>query len=191
MPKGYQPTYKRAVFGLGNGVDIDIKAMEANQQLHAYTVLQQNTKIISFEPHLHAPGQRMCLEAIWGYNIQTLNCVGYDHNWVRSYQYDENYAPLLPKGTILKMTGWLDNSAKNANVIEPRTREDRGSLPGRQQICLLGDVLQRRPLDSAPRQHCADRKHQADREHDHEYGRHEQVRPQRAAPSCITCSGWR
>ena len=77
------------------------------------------------------------------------------------------------------------------NVIEPRTREDRGSLPGRQQICLVGDVLQRRPLDSAPRQHCADRKHQADREHDHEYGRHEQVRPQRAAPSCITCSGWR
>ena len=28
---------------------------------------------------------RMCLEAIWGYNIQTLNCVGYDHNWVRGY----------------------------------------------------------------------------------------------------------
>jgi hypothetical protein len=85
QPKGYQPTYKRAVFGLGNGVDIDIKAMEANQQLHAYTVLQQHTKIISFEPHLHAPGARMCLEAIWGYNIQTLNCVGYDHNWVRGY----------------------------------------------------------------------------------------------------------
>src|SRR6516162_875051 len=56
MPKDYQPTYKRAVFGLGNGVDIDIRAMEANQQLHAYTVLQQHTKIISFEPHLHAPG---------------------------------------------------------------------------------------------------------------------------------------
>jgi hypothetical protein len=59
MPKDYKPTYKRAVFGLGNGVDIDIRAMEANQQLHAYTVLQQHTKIISFEPHLHAPGQRM------------------------------------------------------------------------------------------------------------------------------------
>ena len=50
------PPPKRAVFGLGNGVDIDIKAMEANQQLHAYTVLQPHTKIISFEPHLHAPG---------------------------------------------------------------------------------------------------------------------------------------
>ena len=35
-----------------------------------------------FEPHLHAPGARMCLEAIWGINIETLSCSGYDHNWV-------------------------------------------------------------------------------------------------------------
>ncbi len=41
QPKGYKPKYKRAAFALGNGVDIDIKAMEANQQLHAYTVLQE------------------------------------------------------------------------------------------------------------------------------------------------------
>jgi hypothetical protein len=59
-------------------------------------VLSQNIKILSFEPHLHAPGKRMCLEAIWGYNIQTLNCVGYDHNWVRATLHDES-APLLPK----------------------------------------------------------------------------------------------
>src|SRR5688572_32302615 len=64
-PKGYKPEYRPAGRSLGNGVDIDIKAMEANQQLHAYTVLQQHTKIVSFEPHLHAPGARMCLEAIW------------------------------------------------------------------------------------------------------------------------------
>ena len=78
---------RQALVALGNGVDIDIKGMTADQQLHAYAVLQENTKIVSFEPHLHAPGQRMCLEAIWGYNIQTLSCVGYDHNWVRGYTY--------------------------------------------------------------------------------------------------------
>ena len=66
-PKGYKPMYRRASVGLGNGVDIDIKPMEANQQLHAYAVLQEHTKIMTFEPHLHAPGMRMCLEAIWGY----------------------------------------------------------------------------------------------------------------------------
>jgi hypothetical protein len=127
MPKGYTPTYKRAVFGLGNGVDIDIKAMEPNQQLHAYTVLQQNTKIISFEPHLHAPGARMCLEAIWGYTIQTLNCVGYDHNWVRGYDYTDDSAPLLPKGTILHIVGYMDNSPSNRNVPDPRNWQGSGN----------------------------------------------------------------
>ena len=127
MPKDYKPIYKRAVFGLGNGVDIDIRAMEANQQLHAYTVLQQHTKIISFEPHLHAPGQRMCLEAIWGYNIQTLNCVGYDHNWVRGYDYTDDSAPLLPKGTILHIIGFMDNSPTNKNVPDPRNWQGSGN----------------------------------------------------------------
>jgi hypothetical protein len=127
MPKDYKPTYKRAVFGLGNGVDIDIRAMEANQQLHAYTVLQQHTKIISFEPHLHAPGARMCLEAIWGYTIQTLNCVGYDHNWVRGYDYTDDSAPLLPKGTILHIVGYMDNSPTNKNVPDPRNWQGSGN----------------------------------------------------------------
>jgi mono/diheme cytochrome c family protein len=127
MPRDYQPTYKRAVFGLGNGVDIDIKAMEPNQQLHAYTVLQQHTKIISFEPHLHAPGARMCLEAIWGFNIQTLNCVGYDHNWVRGYDYTDDSAPLLPKGTILHIIGYMDNSPSNRNVPDPRNWQGSGN----------------------------------------------------------------
>ena len=90
FPKDYKPTVRSRAAGLGNGVDIDMRPNEANQQLHAYNVLHENTKITSFEPHLHAPGVRMCLEAIWGYNIQTLTCVGYDHNWVRVYDYDDD-----------------------------------------------------------------------------------------------------
>jgi hypothetical protein len=127
MPRGYRPEYKRARFGLGNGVDIDIRAMEPRQQLHAYAVLQQNTKIISFEPHLHAPGTRMCLEAIWGYNIQTLTCAGYDHNWVRGYAYADGYQPLLPKGTILHIIGYMDNSPSNKNVADPRNWSGSGN----------------------------------------------------------------
>jgi len=127
MPKDYKPIYKQALIALGNGVDIDIKGMTADQQLHAYAVLQENTKIVSFEPHLHAPGQRMCLEAIWGYNIQTLNCVGYDHNWVRGYTYQDDYAPLLPKGTILHIIGFMNNSPSNKNVPDPRNWEGSGN----------------------------------------------------------------
>jgi hypothetical protein len=127
MPKGYKPAYKRSLIGLGNGVDIDIKGMEAGQLLHAYAVLNENTKIISFEPHLHAPGTRMCLEAIWGYNIQTLSCVGYDHNWVRGYSYVDDVAPLLPKGTILHIIGYFDNTPGNKNVPDPRNWSGSGN----------------------------------------------------------------
>ena len=127
MPKGYKPEYRRATYALGNGVDIDIKAMEPGQQLHAYAVLKENTKILSFEPHLHAPGARMCLEAIWGYNIQTISCVGYDHNWVRGYDYDDDSAPLLPKDTILHIVGYMDNSPSNKNVPDPRNWQGSGN----------------------------------------------------------------
>jgi mono/diheme cytochrome c family protein len=126
-PKGYKPTVRRSQRALGNGVDIDIKAMEAGQQLHAYTVLQEHTKITAFEPHLHAPGARMCLEAIWGINVQTLTCAGYDHNWVRGYDYDDDHAPLLPKGTILHIIGYMDNSPSNRNVPDPRNWQGSGN----------------------------------------------------------------
>lgn len=126
-PKGYKPEFRRALIGLGNGVDIDVKAMTTDQQLHAYTVLQEPTKLVSFEPHLHAPGTRMCLEAIWGYNIQTLSCVGYDHNWVRGYSYADDVAPLLPKGTILHITGYMNNSPSNKNVPDPRNWQGSGN----------------------------------------------------------------
>ncbi len=125
---GYQPTLKPSQSrGLGNGLDISIRPNEANQQLHAYTVLQENTKVTSFEPHLHAPGARMCLEAIWGLNIQTLSCAGYDHNWVRGYDYADDAAPLLPKGTILHITGYMDNSPSNKNVPDPRNWQGSGN----------------------------------------------------------------
>jgi hypothetical protein len=127
-PKGYQPTVKASGSrSLGNGVDISIRPNEANQQLHAYTVLQEHTKITSFEPHLHAPGARMCLEAIWGYNIETLSCSGYDHNWVRGYDYADDSAPLLPKGTILDIIGYMDNSPANRNVPDPRNWQGSGN----------------------------------------------------------------
>ena len=126
-PKGYKPKYKRAQRNLGNAVDIDIKPMEKDQELHAYYVLPEHTKITTFEPHLHAPGARMCLEAVWGINIQTLTCAGYDHNWVRGYEYAPGYEPLLPKGTILHITGYMDNTPGNENIPDPRNWQGSGN----------------------------------------------------------------
>ena len=126
-PKGYEPKYERAILGLGNGVDISIAGNQDGQELHAYRVLEEHTKIITFEPHLHAPGERMCLEAIWGYTVETLSCVGYDHNWVRGYAYKADAAPLLPKGTILHIVGYMNNTETNPNVPDPRNWQGSGN----------------------------------------------------------------
>ena len=126
-PVGYEPKYERVTLGLGNGVDISIAGNQNNQELHAYTVLEQHTKFITFEPHLHAPGERMCLEAIWGYTVETLSCVGYDHNWVRGYAFEDQAAPLLPKGTIMHIVGYMNNTETNPNVPDARNWQGSGN----------------------------------------------------------------
>ena len=137
-PEGYEPKYERVSLGLGNGVDISIAGNQDNQELHAYTVLEQHTKFITFEPHLHAPGERMCLEAIWGYTVETLACVGYDHNWVRGYAFEDDAAPLLPKGTIMHIVGYMNNTETNPNVPDPRNWQGSGNRSVTNMFIVLG-----------------------------------------------------
>ena len=125
-PRGYEPEKRMELLFFGNGPDLDIRPLEADQRHDAYFTMPENAKISVFEPHMHAPGVRMCMEAIWGTTVQTLNCAGYDHNWVRVYKYEDDAAPLLPKGTILHLTGYFDNSPANPNVVDPRNWSGSG-----------------------------------------------------------------
>ena len=125
-PKGYEPTKQTQFLFFGNGPDIDIRGMDPDQRLDAYYTLPENAKINVFEPHMHAPGVRMCLDAVWGITTHTLNCAGYDHNWVRVYNYEDDAAPLLPKGTILHLSGFFNNSPSNPNVADPRNWSGAG-----------------------------------------------------------------
>jgi hypothetical protein len=118
-PKGYTPAIRERLLTIGTGA-IDVRPMEAGQKIESFTTLQSHTKLTVFEPHMHAAGVRMCLDASWGSKIETLSCAGYDHNWVRSYQYEDDVTPLLPKGTILRLTGYYDNTPSNKNVVDPR-----------------------------------------------------------------------
>jgi hypothetical protein len=127
FPEGYEPLYQGSITSLANGTDIDIRAGQAGQELDAYTVVTQPTKIISFEPHLHAPGERMCLEAVWGFKAETLACVGYDHNWVRTYVFEDMYQPLIPPGTVLHIRGYMNNSETNSNIADSRNWQGAGN----------------------------------------------------------------
>jgi len=118
-PEGYKPTMVVRAIGPAT-LDLDIRPMEADQKFEAFTTLERHTKVTLFEPHMHAAGVRMCLDAIVGSVAETLSCAGYNHNWVRVYAYEDDATPLLPAGTILRVTGYFDNTPANKNVSDPR-----------------------------------------------------------------------
>jgi len=126
-PKEYKPEYGISSVQLGDGINMSIPAGTTETELHSYAVLTKPTKISAFEPHLHGPGVRMCLEAIWGASTETLSCAGYDHNWVINYTYEDHVQPLLPAGTILHATAYMNNSQSNFNVAEPRNWQGAGN----------------------------------------------------------------
>lgn len=117
--KGYQPKKRIGNITFGTG-ELDILPLKSDQQIHFFRTLDENVKLMQFGPHMHAAGVRICLEAIWGGTAETLNCAGYDHNWLQYYRYSDDAAPLLPKGTVLHGIGYFDNSPSNPNVTDPR-----------------------------------------------------------------------
>ncbi len=48
--EGYEPKYKSGISILGNGSDISVEGNADNQTIHAYQVLDEHTKVITFEP---------------------------------------------------------------------------------------------------------------------------------------------
>ena len=123
------------------GLDLDIRPMEANQKIEAVSTLTDNIKMVVFEPHMHAAGVRLCLDAIWMGQVQTLSCAGYNHNWVRVYSYADSVAPLLPKGTILRVTGYFDNTPNNKNVVDPRNWSGLGHRSIDNMMVNIGQVI--------------------------------------------------
>ena len=139
-PDGYQPKYNAP----GPGIfltfnDLDIPGGADNLRFDAMGVTKNPSKLVTFEPHMHAGGTRMCLNAQYPNGVrETLTCAGYDHNWVKVYNYEDDAAPLLPAGTILHAIAWYDNSAGNRNIIEPRNWHGLGSRSMDDMFFFLG-----------------------------------------------------
>ena len=43
----------------------------------------------------------------------------FDFNWMTNYIYADDAAPLLPRGTALRVTAWYDNTRDNKNNPDP------------------------------------------------------------------------
>jgi hypothetical protein len=127
-PRGYKPKVHSRLLHIATNPDlIDIPAMAKDVRFDGIVTLQDNMKITVFEPHMHYPGVRQCLEATYGQTVETLSCAGYNHSWVLAYTYGDDVAPLLPKGTILRIIGYFDNSQTNPFVPDPRNWSGGGN----------------------------------------------------------------
>ena len=86
-----------------------------------FSVLKENAIIENFQPHFHLRGKAMQVEAILpDGGRQIISYVSnFNFNWMTNYIYDDDAAPLLPKGTVIHVTAWYDNTRGNKNNPDP------------------------------------------------------------------------
>jgi hypothetical protein len=118
-PKGQEPKYRQqlSLWGAG-GIDIAPNEVKVTQGFHNMT---RAGRIESLQPHMHLRGKAMLLEAITpDGRKQVLSYVNdFNFNWHNSYVYADDAAPLLPKGTIVIVTAWHDNTAAKKSNPDP------------------------------------------------------------------------
>ena len=142
-PQGYEPKYKQSGFlSMGNiGDGLDIPAGADNIRFDGFYTMPQHGVLTTYEPHMHSSGKRMCVEAVYpDQTREMLNCSGYDHSWARVYVYQDDHAPILPKGTVVHIVGWYDNTQKNRNVVDPRNWKGWGNRSIDDMFLLLPKV---------------------------------------------------
>ena len=95
-------------------------SVKVQQGVH---VMDQPVLVSSFRPHMHMRGREQSIEAIYpdGRHEMLGRVNNYSHFWQISYEFADDKAPLLPRGTVLLITTVWDNTA--ANPINPDPRQ--------------------------------------------------------------------
>jgi hypothetical protein len=116
--KGQEPKYRNRLSlipaALGN-LDLRPNAVTVTEGFYP---LRENARVESYQPHMHLRGKAMMVEAILpsGQRQVLSHTSDFNFMWMTTFVYADDVAPLLPKGTILKVTAWHDNtSAKKTN----------------------------------------------------------------------------
>jgi hypothetical protein len=117
--KGEEPqkrSYLVAFTGIDRSKSLDIPP-NSFAMTEGFSVLKENALIENFQPHFHLRGKAMEVEAILpDGSREVLSYVGnFNFNWMTNYIYDDDAAPLLPKGTVIHVSAWYDNTTGNKN----------------------------------------------------------------------------
>jgi hypothetical protein len=121
-PKGQEPKYRTRLTAFpgqtGRYLDLLPNAITENE---GFTVLKEPARLENFQPHMHLRGKAMAVEAILpDGTTQMVSYVGnFNFNWMTNYIYADDDAPVFPKGTVIHVTAWHDNTTANPNNPDP------------------------------------------------------------------------
>ena len=123
-PKGQEPKHRSYLIGFTGlkegaiGLDIPPNSVTHTE---GFTVLKENTIITNFQPHFHLRGKAMQVEAILpdGSNQVISYVDNFNFNWMTNYIYADDAAPAFPKGTVIHVTAFYDNTKANKNNPDP------------------------------------------------------------------------
>jgi len=126
-PKGQEPKHREvlALFNTFSGSSPGGRALDIppNQvtTTESFVTLKENARIENFQAHMHLRGKGMSMEAIYpdGKREMLSQVTDFNFNWHNMYIYDDDAAPLLPKGTILHFLAWYDNTKNNKANPDP------------------------------------------------------------------------
>jgi hypothetical protein len=125
-PKGQEPKYRTFLTAFpatpGNAAagSLDIPP-NSIAETEGYTSLRAPAILENFQPHMHLRGKSMLLEALLPDGTRrTLSYVDhFNFNWMTNYIYTDDAAPVLPKGTLIHVVAWHDNTTNNKNNPDP------------------------------------------------------------------------
>jgi hypothetical protein len=121
-PKGVVPKHRTVLrmFDVSRGSELDIPPNKTAMTQNFY-VMPAPARIENFQPHMHMRGKAMSMEAVYpdGRREMLAAVNNFQWKWHVNYQFADNAAPLLPKGTMLVFTAWHDNTKDNPNNPDP------------------------------------------------------------------------
>ncbi len=123
-PKGETPKYRtyltgfQAVSRVGAALDIPPNTLAVSD---GFTVLRAPARLENFQPHMHLRGTAMSMEAILpDGTIQPIaNVDKFNFNWMTNYIFADDEAPVLPKGAIIHVKAWFDNTTAHKGNPDP------------------------------------------------------------------------
>ena len=121
--KGEEPKHRSYLVGFTGirgtrNLDIPPNSLAMTE---GYTVLKENAILENFQPHFHLRGKSMQVEAILpDGSSQIVSYVGnFNFNWMTNYIFADDAAPAFPKGTVIHVSAWYDNTRNNKNNPDP------------------------------------------------------------------------